>query len=888
MPTIVCTPRVLTPDQAVVALRRSIEVNPQNAREPRLIARSEVGRRGGGRRLAVAVDYKWPSGGVRLSVQFLDSPPADLRRRILAHMNAWSRSANVRFDETAGLGEVRIARLDEPPAMAGYWSYVGTQILAIEPDQPTLNLEGFTLRTPESEFRRVVRHEAGHTLGFEHEHMRGALVRRIDRRKAFAYYDRTQGWSEQDTIAQVLTPLAAASIMGTAETDPTSIMCYQIPAQITKDGKPIPGGRDINERDYAFAARLYPPRAEAENADADDASRQQTPPPLAARPVIEADTFHLVVLDRFAEDVPRAQADDRPEYVRVFASYGGARVSVPMRVRAGASKQPTRFGHIIATHERIKGYTNRSSGTLPDDAKLIEFGTDLFESLFQGEVRRLYDEARARQHGRKLDLVLTSMVPWIAEKPWEFAYDASRRSFLATEDLHFVRNVLTSVPADFIPPGAGPLRILVAAAQPAGFGRLSVEEEAEVIRRGFDPLIAAGLATVDVLPRATPSAIHARLLTGRFSIVHFIGHGIFDEKTQRGCLVFEDARGGKFMLGERSAREIFCQRGVRLVFLNACQSGSGGRADFNQGIAQSLVAHGLPALVANQYSVLDTSATHFAQHFYWALAQGMSVGEAAREARIAVNYALAGESIDWAIPVVYARDPGMTLCAAPAQPAAMPATLSRGRGRRGAPRSHELAVWDIDGAFPTLRPILERMQAAQDLFGFDLVDLSVPVDAWDVDTQSPDGTPYLWAERFANRLARMPLELGVDMLACITRHWMRSDEYHNIYGWWPEDGGPPILIFSFAGFDELSSGGEDTERAIVNVTIAALAGYLGKHDSHDSGPKNCFMSRNASRNPQQLLKPLRFDPRCRATLLARIPAELKALEAISTALDEGA
>ena len=64
------------------------------------------------------------------------------------------------------------------------------------------------------------------------------------------------------------------------------------------------------------------------------------------------------------------------------------------------------------------------------------------------------------------------MISWISEKPWEFAFDAGRDSFLATEETHFVRNVLTSVPADPIVRATGPLRILVAAAQPVGFGRL--------------------------------------------------------------------------------------------------------------------------------------------------------------------------------------------------------------------------------------------------------------------------------------------------------------------------------------------------------------------------------------------------------------------------------
>jgi len=133
--------------------------------------------------------------------------------------------------------------------------------IGIEEDQPTFNLEGFTMRTSESEFKRVVRHEAGHTLGFDHEHMRADLVSRIDRNKAIAYYDREEGWTTEETIEQVLTPLSKRSIMGTLESDPHSIMCYQIPGEITKDGKTIPGGLDINAKDYKFAGTIYPVNA---------------------------------------------------------------------------------------------------------------------------------------------------------------------------------------------------------------------------------------------------------------------------------------------------------------------------------------------------------------------------------------------------------------------------------------------------------------------------------------------------------------------------------------------------------------------------------------------------------------------------------------------------
>jgi hypothetical protein len=52
---------------------------------------------------------------------------------------------------------------------------------------------------------------------------------------------------------------------------------------------------------------------------------------------------------------------------------------------------------------------------------------------------------------------------------------------------------------------------------------------------------------------------------------------------------------------------------VRLVFLNACDTGQGGLADVNSGVAPALVAVGMPALIANQYKVLDIPATMFAQ-----------------------------------------------------------------------------------------------------------------------------------------------------------------------------------------------------------------------------------------------------------------------------------
>jgi hypothetical protein len=87
--------------------------------------------------------------------------------------------------------------------------------------------------------------------------MRRDLVARIDRAKAYEYFLRTQGWNKQAVDQQVLTPLDERSIMSTPA-DQTSIMCYQLPGSITRDGRAIRGGNDINQTDFAFVGRIYP------------------------------------------------------------------------------------------------------------------------------------------------------------------------------------------------------------------------------------------------------------------------------------------------------------------------------------------------------------------------------------------------------------------------------------------------------------------------------------------------------------------------------------------------------------------------------------------------------------------------------------------------------
>ncbi|HQR67515.1 MAG TPA: hypothetical protein PLB02_08985, partial [Thermoanaerobaculia bacterium] len=175
-------------------------------------------------------------------------------------------------------------------------------------------------------------------------------------------------------------------------------------------------------------------------------------------PAGPAARFDLVVLAP-GDSLSRAQ---------LVASYDGATVVTPFETKGGAAGE--RMRRIVELHERLlRALDGRAPlASLPGERELVRYGTALFETLFPGDVRRLWDAAVARSPHAPVDLVFTSALDWVADKPWELAFDPSRKAFLSHGAATFVRNVFSPVPADPPRPRRGPLRILFAAARPAG------------------------------------------------------------------------------------------------------------------------------------------------------------------------------------------------------------------------------------------------------------------------------------------------------------------------------------------------------------------------------------------------------------------------------------
>ena len=131
------------------------------------------------------------------------------------------------------------------------------------------------------------------------------------------------------------------------------------------------------------------------------------------------------------------------------------------------------------------------------------------------------------------------------------------------------------------------------------------------------------------------------------------------------------------------------------------------------------------------------------------------------------------------------------------------------------------------------------------------------------------------------------MELGVEVLACMTRHWMRNDDWLNLYGWWPVGHKPPIIIYSVAGFEQMAPEGPDTDRALANALVAGLAGFYGEVDTHQRSPKDCPLSFNEDRNYKQVVGRQKFDAVCRRKLKAKLGEKLGALEALLKTFQEG-
>lgn len=259
-----CGLKTLPEDQWVAAAATAVEISPVNAVpvEQMVDAMEAISKETGTnvslkpQHLAVLTSKYWGVGGVKLEVAFMEQTSPTLGDKIVSYLNNWRTKgkANVTFVRTNNLNNAPVRCTLQGDS---YAAYLGTDILQIPKNQPTLWLGGFTLSTRESEYARVVEHEGGHLLGFPHEQFLPEILALLDYEAVIAEGMRQTGWSRQQVISQMLRPLAPGSYR-VGKVDVNGVMMYPFSARVTKNGKAIPGGRGIDEYDAQFASEIYP------------------------------------------------------------------------------------------------------------------------------------------------------------------------------------------------------------------------------------------------------------------------------------------------------------------------------------------------------------------------------------------------------------------------------------------------------------------------------------------------------------------------------------------------------------------------------------------------------------------------------------------------------
>jgi len=284
------------------------------------------------------------------------------------------------------------------------------------------------------------------------------------------------------------------------------------------------------------------------------------------------------------------------------------------------------------------------------------FGEKLFSAVFSGQVYAAYLTSRSQAGERGLRIRLNlDKAESLYDLPWELLRDPSGDYLALSRQTPIIRyprliNVRPVVEVSL------PLRVLVLISSPKDQAALNVEAEWQSLQEATADLRQRGLLELERVDDAQLITLQRKLRSGvSYQIFHYIGHAMFDERSAVGMLAFEAPRTEltQPVSGEALARELVEENSIRLVVLNACQGARQARSDPFSGIASSIVARGVPAVVAMQFPITDDAARIFAHEFYRALSEGYPIEAAVAEARRALSSSL--NNLEWATPVLFLR-----------------------------------------------------------------------------------------------------------------------------------------------------------------------------------------------------------------------------------------
>lgn len=338
--------------------------------------------------------------------------------------------------------------------------------------------------------------------------------------------------------------------------------------------------------------------------------------------------------------------------VRVARSPGGDRPSVVIAIDIDdlLDRRPVIESSILASAVRTRRVLSN------EESEVRSVGLRLFESVFSGSIAETYRTSRAlaAERGDELQVRLRTTAPELAVLPWETLFDPELGTYVCRRD-PLVRVVPTSLVREPLAV-APPLQILAMVAAPVNLEPIDVAGERDRLEDALREQLDSGRVEIDWLTDVSWRGLHSALLSGRWHVLHFIGHGGYDDARDEGLLAFVGRDGRAEYVDASSLADLLDEADPtpRLVVLNSCRSAAAGASDLFSSVAAALVRDGIGAVVAMQFSISDGAAVEFSNGFYAALAHGRGIDAAARSGRIGI-LGLSRGTLEWVTPVLYLR-----------------------------------------------------------------------------------------------------------------------------------------------------------------------------------------------------------------------------------------
>ena len=296
---------------------------------------------------------------------------------------------------------------------------------------------------------------------------------------------------------------------------------------------------------------------------------------------------------------------------------------------------------------------------------IFAVGTRLADMAFpEGRVRDLFLEKKRQAGDAGLRIRLMIEIPLLQLLPWEFMHFPQQpgdrlveEDFLALNpDFSIVRSEILWEQEPVVP-HAGQVRFVGLLSDPTPNRKLELRLDREAIESAIESLreeAKAQLVDLQWAKSNTRSAL-GEALGQHAEVFHYSGHGAFDPGSNggEGQLILQRANGERDPYPEGSLALDLGGAGVRLVVLGACNTARRDGFEAWSGLALRLVRQKIPAVVGNQFKILNSSAKTVNTHFYGHLFGGRTVDEAITLARKALVREKSIERRDWGVPVLH-------------------------------------------------------------------------------------------------------------------------------------------------------------------------------------------------------------------------------------------